>query len=304
MRKDIVIPLVPLLAGVAGFVLRRRELATGFEPDTGLAVPGCPAALALAALTAAVALALIVLARGRLRPFRGYDDAMLTHDPGMRAMGNAAAFLVLMASAWELQEFVFTGWPAVSEQAAAARLSGGNAAVVLLSGLGLPLVSVVMGLAAALSLLMLTRNNYWGERRGERSAFLLLPAFGSCLWLILTYRDMSSDPVVAGYACHLLALVAVTLALYYTVALSFGKHPRPRAALYFSLLAVYLCLTALADGLELTQTLLLLSAVLWLTGQSFVLLHNGARLPWPLPPMRPDRDGEEDGDDGPGGREN
>ena len=44
MRKDIVIPLVSLLAGVAGFVLRRRELATGFEPDTGLAVPGCPAA--------------------------------------------------------------------------------------------------------------------------------------------------------------------------------------------------------------------------------------------------------------------
>ena len=209
-----------------------------------------------------------------------------------------------MAAAWELQEFLFNDWPGLAEAAASARLAGRGAMAVLLPGVGLPILSAVLGVLSALSLLMLTRNNYWGERRGDRSAFLLLPAFGGCLWLVLTYRDMSSDPVVAGYACHLLALVAVTLALYYTVALSFGKHPRPRAALYFSLLAVYLCLTALADGLELTQTLLLLAAVLWFTNQSFVLLHNGARLPWPLPPMRPDRDDEEDGDDSPGGHEN
>ena len=184
------------------------------------------------------------------------------------------------------------------------RLAGRGAMAVLLPGVGLPILSAVLGVLSALSLLMLTRNNYWGERRGDRSLFLLLPAFGGCLWLILSYREMSNDPVVAGYAGRLLALVAVTLALYFTAALSFGKRPRPGAALYFSLLAVYLCLTALADGLELTQTLLLLAAVLWFTNQSFVLLHNGARLPWPLPPMRPDRDDEEDGDDSPGGREN
>ena len=47
--------------------------------------------------------------------------------------------------------------------------------------------------------------------------------------------------------------------------------------------------------------MLFLAAILWLTSQSFVLLRNGARLPWPLPPFRPDQD---DGDDGADGRGN
>ena len=57
MRKDIVIPLLALVGGAAGFALRRVQLRTGFESDTGLAIPGCPAALALIVLSAAVAAA-------------------------------------------------------------------------------------------------------------------------------------------------------------------------------------------------------------------------------------------------------
>ena len=301
MRKDIVIPLLALVGGAAGFALRRVQLRTGFESDTGLAIPGCPAALALIVLSAAVAAALLLLCRGSLRPFRGYDDAMLTHDPGARAMGNAAAFLVLVAGAWELQELFFTDWPQVTAQAASIRAMGGNTLPILLSGLLLPILSVVLCVAAALSLLMLTRNNFWGERRGDRSVFLLLPAYGSCLWLILTYRELSNDPVVQQYAYQLLAIVCITLALYFTVTLSFGKHPHPAAALFFSLLGVYFSLVTLADGYGLTPTMLFLAAILWLTSQSFVLLRNGARLPWPLPPFRPDQD---DGDDGADSRGN
>ena len=38
MRKDILLPGVAVVGGAAGFLLRRWELSTAFEPDTGLPV--------------------------------------------------------------------------------------------------------------------------------------------------------------------------------------------------------------------------------------------------------------------------
>ena len=38
MRKDILLPGVAVAGGAAGFLLRRWELSTAFEPDTGLPV--------------------------------------------------------------------------------------------------------------------------------------------------------------------------------------------------------------------------------------------------------------------------
>ena len=43
MRKDILLPGVAVVGGAAGFLLRRWELSTAFEPDTGLPVAGAPA---------------------------------------------------------------------------------------------------------------------------------------------------------------------------------------------------------------------------------------------------------------------
>lgn len=55
MRKEILLPAVAVAGGGAGFVLRRWELATAFEADTGLPIPGAPATLALIALSVAMA---------------------------------------------------------------------------------------------------------------------------------------------------------------------------------------------------------------------------------------------------------
>ena len=61
MRKDILLPGVAVVGGAAGFLLRRWELSTAFEPDTGLPVAGAPATWALIALTVVVAAVLAVL---------------------------------------------------------------------------------------------------------------------------------------------------------------------------------------------------------------------------------------------------
>ena len=76
MRKDILLPGVAVVGGAAGFLLRRWELSTAFEPDTGLPVAGAPATWALIALTVVVAAVLAVLCRGTHRVFPGgYDEA-------------------------------------------------------------------------------------------------------------------------------------------------------------------------------------------------------------------------------------
>ena len=62
MRKDILLPGVAVAGGAAGFLLRRWELSTAFEPDTGLPVAGAPATWALIALTVVVAAVLAGLA--------------------------------------------------------------------------------------------------------------------------------------------------------------------------------------------------------------------------------------------------
>ncbi len=297
MKKDVLLPLLALAAGIVGFALRRVQLAAGFEPDTGLAIPWAPSALALILFSLAAAAVLLLLCRGALRPFRGYDDALVCHDPGFRAMGNAAGFLLIAAGAWIAQDFLVNDWPELSAQAASLRALGRNPMSLLLPGVLQPMLGVLFCLAGAVSLILLTRNSYYGLGRGERSPAVLLPGFGACYWLVLSYRTASNHPVLQSYVYQLLAVLCVMLALYQYAALSFQRQARPARALYFSLLAVYLILVALADGPALWSILLYLACLLWLLGLSFVLLHNGAGLPWPPAPLPPDRDRGDDDDE-------
>lgn len=297
MKKDIALPLLALAGGAAGFLLRRLQWGTGFEPDTGLPVSGNPPALILAALSLVMAALFLLLCRGEHRSFQGYDDAFLTHDPGTRAISNAAVPCLIVAGAWRMQELLLTDWPEASLAAATAQMLGGSGIPALLGGILLPVLCVLFCLGSAIAVLLITRNNYWGEKKGNRFVPLLIPAFGSCLWLILTYRDRSNDPVLAAYAYQILSIICVALALYQMATFSFSREHHPSATLFFSLMAVYFSLVALADGCRLTVSLLFLSCVLFFLSQSYVLLHNDARLPWPLPPVRPNRDEDDGGDE-------
>ena len=85
MRKEILVPAVAVIGGGAGFALRRWGLSTGFEPDTGLPIPGAPANLALIALSVAVAVLLVLLCEIR-RP-----------RPLTRGRGTVLVLAALMA---------------------------------------------------------------------------------------------------------------------------------------------------------------------------------------------------------------
>ena len=63
MNKLYAMPLTALLGGGAAFALRMLQNSTGFEPDTGLPIPGNIAGTALLALLIALAAAILWLAR-------------------------------------------------------------------------------------------------------------------------------------------------------------------------------------------------------------------------------------------------
>ena len=99
MRKEILLPAIAVVGGGAGFALRRWELATAFEPDTGLPIAGAPATMALIALSVAVAAVLLALSLlGKYPRFQGYDQAFRGERNTLYAMaGVLSAFLLIGA---------------------------------------------------------------------------------------------------------------------------------------------------------------------------------------------------------------
>ena len=68
-------------------------------------------------------------------------------------------------------------------------------------------------------------------------------------------------------------MIAACMSWYYTAGFAF-QHPHPRRTVFFYLMTITLCITALADRTELYQQVLLASTALWFLGRSILLVDN------------------------------
>ena len=197
MRKELVLPVTAAVSGAAGFFLRRWELASAFEADTGLPIPGMPATWALIALSAAAVLALALLCRGSHRVFPGgYDEAFSARGRTLYMAGMvAAAFLMVIAGALFLME--------LPQLYAEAKLQTKGTPML---GLLPRALLAVLALCSGWSLFQLGKNNYRGEGQGKYSSSLLIPAYTACMWLIVAYQARSGDPIILDYVYQLLLL--------------------------------------------------------------------------------------------------
>ena len=273
MRKEIVLPAATVAVGAAGFLLRRWELATAFEPDTGLHIPGSPATWALIALSAALAAALVLLCRGKYPDFAGgYDQAFQAKGNTLYATAMIlSAFLLLAAAGGMVLSF----------------LRRENTVVTRL-------ILAALCVASFACVVATTRNNFRGEGKGKYNFTLLMPAYTGCVWLIAAYQVRAGDPVQLDYIYELFAIIAVLLGLYFNAGFSFERG-KPFRAVLFSLLGVYFSLVTLADGHDPATTLLYGFAVLYLLSSTAVLLHNAARRPGaPMDPPEAEKAAEEE----------
>lgn len=272
MRKEIVLPSLAVGGGIVGLLLRRWELATAFEADTGLVTPNMPSTWALIIWSALLAAAFILLCRGKHRSFAGgYDAAFAAKGNTVYITAMVLAAFLLLASA----VLNYMGIPAAYAEAVAAARAG--------NAQGTPLFNVlpraILGALAAVSffcVLSTGRNNYRGEGKGKFSFPLLAPAYMGCIWLIAAYQVRAGDPVRQDYIYELFAIISSLLGLYFMAGFSFERAKVFRSSL-FSLLGVYFSLVTLADGHELYVVLLYGFCILSLTANVTALLANDAR---------------------------
>ena len=274
MRKELILPVTAIAGGAIGFFLRRLELATAFEPDTGLPIEGMPVTWALIALSAAVAVVLLLLCLGVGKGFEGgYDQAFRARDAAPYMMGmTAGAFLTAAAGVLLLLKL-----PRLYAEAS-------------LETSGFPMFSLVpmvllavLCLCSAWSMLMLGKNNYRGEEKGKYSAWLLIPAYTCCMWLIVSYQEHSGDPIILDYVYQLFSVIAAVLGCYFLSGFGFGRS-RPAAAAFFSAEAMYFALVTLADTHEPAFLLLYAGYFFYFAASTVALLFNLSR---PLGPRMP-----------------
>lgn len=251
MKKAFAPPLAALLAGGAGYFLRRRELASAFE-SSGLPIPGAPITILLACLSAAflVAAALLSWRLCRGRPPQNYDQAFTCPSPVFITANVVAALLLLGGGALGVLGYVNRTSPQLS-----------------------PFLVAVLALAAGYCVLMSGRRNYRSDSSGRYSGLVLVPAFTLCVWLVSVYQSRAGDPIILDYVYQILAIITTLLSLYFMAGYSFEKG-RPALCLWAFSAAIYFSCLTLADGHTGMTLCLHAFAIVYCVQYSAVLVAN------------------------------
>ena len=250
--KKILYPLLALALGAAGYLLRTRQLAEAIHPDTGLLILAHPATYALIGLTAGAALVLLILSLTVASEAQNWYAAFHADSPLPRLLSYIGALGFGATTLLVLYLLTLSGLP--------------------YSLLELPFQSffgLLMIFACAAAFFLTGRN---GDS-GSTSLAPVIPGFTCCVWLVLTYHSNASTPSVMAFLWQLLAVIAACMSWYYTAGFAF-QHPHPRRTVFFYLMTITLCITALADRTELYQQVLLASTALWFLGRSILLIDN------------------------------
>ncbi len=278
MRRDIFLPVLAVAGGVAGFFLRRWQLASAYDPETELFVHSAPATGALLGLTALLALAFLLAV---LKKKEGLDDFLPAFgSPGTGQMTIfAAAGLLMMAAG---MAGLFSGLRAIQLWQLAPE-------EYQLSTLATRLLAAALCLPAGNAVLLMGRMAYRGELDKLACFLSPFPALAALVWLFSTHLEHGTEPVLMKYALGLFAALLLTLAHYCVAGFLYGK-PRPRGTLFFALTGVALGITALADGPDLFAAVATAAFSLSALGFARALLAG----PWPER-MPPPEEEEQDG---------
>ena len=241
-----------VLLGVVGFFLRRTELNSIFDPQSGLALRFAGISLALGGLTVAVLAALLVslLVIGALKVRSGFSGAFGSASSvpvfvvALGAVFFAAGALALLARVFKA--------PAFS----------------IVNG-----VLAIFGLASAISVFVVFYCSYKLRDGSELQLCSIVPIAFLCFWLILAYRQRAADPVLLDYIYEILALILCILGFYFTAGFAFGRV-KPRRALFCTNGAIYMSIVTLADSHPLPQMLFFVGSIIVMLVCSILLASN------------------------------
>lgn len=284
MKKQWMLPLTAVAGGAVSFVLRLVQMRTGFEPATGLPIPGSAAGTALAVLLAALAALLLLLARrlpNETEQGPAFPADFASGDTKLLALPVTGVFLMALSGLADIYEGLGLG-SLLTQMAAAAAGGYGEPAMLPAGTTGFSgRTQLLMGVLSILSAaglffsLLACRPKEGAAPKPFNGNLLLIAPVALVVRLVLTYRADSVNPALAAYYVELLALVFLTLGFYRLSSFAFRSGRTRRFALYAGA-AVVLSAAALADGAPyLSSILLYAGGALALLG--FLLLRLAAR---------------------------
>lgn len=252
MGKKYLLLVVAMIGGIAGIFLRRWQLETSFEPDTGLPIGGTTATLVIALVSAVIVLLLLLLSvslRKEETPSLGYAETF-----------HCRSFFYLLLI-----------WASACFTAAAAVLHFRESLAQVDTNY-LQMFFALLTLFAAASLFLIGKQHYQGKDL-KGSLLLLLPAYSICLWLMVCYQHWARDPFVLDYVFALLAIITSMLAHYFIASYAFHK-PNQTAVFMSAMLAVYFSFVALAGSADFLNKCLYAAQILYFIPTVYVLCRN------------------------------
>ena len=257
--------LLTLCLGAAGMSLRLLQNMTGFEPGTGLPIPGSIPGILLPVL---LALSTVILFRMNSKLPKGPVEVPLSrllnwNDKeglfGILAGGCVMAFSGVLEIANAFGRTV-TAVSADGMEIVSVNTGAGG------SGLMIGALSVAAGVCLAAAVIACCKTDV---------PPLILLAVPVCLLarLILVYRLRSANPVLADYYLEILGLMFLILAAYRLSGFAV-QAGRPRIFAFYAEVTAVLALSMLADGAA-PSALLTLGGALALTGFQQMLRPGG-----------------------------
>ena len=262
----ILMALISILAAGLGFMLRRQEVATVFDPVSGLAEQGASISILLIAFSIAV-IALLF----------GLSFALPKKElPAFRDAFGGSLFSTISRAIWALAVLAFAGLE-LMELSQTGALDA-FATVRLLAGL-------LAGLCLFLTAIL-------GHRGVNVAIPAAMPVFWICTWLIVSHIERAADPVLLGYVYHLFALAALLLSLYYIAGYAFQQN-RSGRLIFCSCAAIYFIGVTMADEMLFSTRLTFLALAATVLIYQLTLVVNLSRSDWKdIPYMERDMDEE------------
>lgn len=267
--------LSTLALGVARLFLRRWQLATAVEPNTGLLTPGQPATAALIAVCVLAAAVLGALAWALLRGEapKGYLANLAAPNLAVGVLTLLAGALLFGAGVLGIRDYL---------------LHLNERVVRLVLAICLVPTGVCVGLIGLL-------GQQRAEARGRFHGALAVPGYCACMWLVSSFQGHTANPNVMEYAFLLVGVSCVIIACYAAASFSFEK-PRPILCGFFAAMGVVLMMVAAADRPRGMDLLTLLGFEGYLLAQLLCLVACRVAPPqlekWTPPPAKKEADGK------------
>jgi len=247
-RQGKIYAVIAAVLGVIGAVLRKIELNTVFEPETGLALSWQPVTIVLVLLSAASVVVFIILSV-RLRNM----EAPVTYCRALECK-NSVSFIVSAAAALGI--------------AAGSVLYFTDGADTITAP-----ILMLCGLLAAVSVFILSRNVFYKSDNSGNAVFGTIIVIFICLWMVLEYKMRSADPVILDYVYDFLALCSAAVAFYYKAGFAFDR-PKPSRTTLFSMTACYFSLVAVPGASGTAQLIFFCCLALILFADMPAIIDN------------------------------